>query len=72
MNLNNQSNKDVLDTINNDEELNTLMDTVLSLVKTIDNYLRKVSTNDDNYYNHQNVINYQDILNEYSCDFLDI
>lgn len=70
MNLNNHSN--VVDTINNDEELNTLMDTVIMLVQTIDNYLHKVSTKNDNYYNHQNVINYQDILNKYSCDFLDI
>lgn len=55
--------------INNDTDLTTFMDTVISLVKKIDEYINRVSTLEDNYYNHQDVMNYQDILNEYSINF---
>lgn len=63
---NNHSNEShILD----DNELDILMNTVLMLTEKIHNYLISKSTEKDNYFNHQDVLNYQDKLNMYSVSY---
>lgn len=66
---NNHSNESqILD----DKELDTLMNTVLMLTEKIHNYLISKSTKNDNYFNHQDVLNYQDKLNMYSVSYPEV
>ena len=70
--LNREGNEEKDVKIKTDDDLYYYIDMAIYMADIIDNYMQDKSTQDHNYYNDQEIINYQDTLNKYSVSHKDI
>lgn len=70
--LNREGNEEKDVKIKTDDDLYYYIDMAIYMADIIDNYIQDKSTHDHNYYNDQEIIDYQDTLNKYSVSYKDI